>query len=326
MTGIGRRYFKPYFELGDTPNIVVDGAASSATRITLSHWPHSGTPDALKADTSAEIAFNYLASPDFHVDAKAVSNNHFDEDGLVGLYTLIEPDAALAKRDRLVAIAHAGDFTQARDHEIAKIAFALSAFSDPDRSPLDGSLFGQDYDQLCAALYQEMLPRLAEVVDHPERFQPLWRSEYQEFQATVSALADGLITIEEFPTVDLVQVTATDGYTGPLHRMAVNNLTARNRVLTVRGQFCEFRYRYESWVQYVSAPPAPRVELAALAEMLNAEETDGTVWQADPVSDIRPGLRPSGDGASTIPIEKVRDLTIAHLNAAPAAWDPYGGT
>jgi len=36
-----KRYFMAYDELGDTPNIVVDGAASKATEITLSHWPKS---------------------------------------------------------------------------------------------------------------------------------------------------------------------------------------------------------------------------------------------------------------------------------------------
>lgn len=60
------------------------------------------TPRALKADTAAEIVFNYLDCPEFHVDARAVSNNHFDEDGLIGLFSLIEPDAATGMRDLLI--------------------------------------------------------------------------------------------------------------------------------------------------------------------------------------------------------------------------------
>ena len=43
---------------------------------------------ALRADTSAEIVFNYLETPSLHVDVDAVSNNHFDEDGLIGIFTL----------------------------------------------------------------------------------------------------------------------------------------------------------------------------------------------------------------------------------------------
>ena len=38
------------------------------------------------ADTSTANVFNYLDRPDLHVPAEVVSNNHFDEDGLVGIY------------------------------------------------------------------------------------------------------------------------------------------------------------------------------------------------------------------------------------------------
>ena len=50
--------FVPYAEAADLPNIVVDGAAAAATVLTLSHWPKSGTPETLRADTSAEIVFS----------------------------------------------------------------------------------------------------------------------------------------------------------------------------------------------------------------------------------------------------------------------------
>ena len=50
----------------------------------LSHWPGIGSPTEFAADLSAEMAFEYLAAFDRHGDAVAVSNNHFDQDGLVG--------------------------------------------------------------------------------------------------------------------------------------------------------------------------------------------------------------------------------------------------
>lgn len=45
------RRFVPYKDLMGLPNIVVDGSGNSETLITLSHWPKSGSPHALKADT-----------------------------------------------------------------------------------------------------------------------------------------------------------------------------------------------------------------------------------------------------------------------------------
>ena len=50
--------FVPYHELNDsTPNIIVDGAAGPGTVLTLSHWPKSGTPEALKRDTFRRDCF-----------------------------------------------------------------------------------------------------------------------------------------------------------------------------------------------------------------------------------------------------------------------------
>ena len=86
--------FLPYEQLSAIPNIIVDGAARDSTVLTLSHWPHSPTPRELQRDTSAEIAFAYLDAPQFHVSAEAVSNNHFDEDGLIGIFTLVNPSVA----------------------------------------------------------------------------------------------------------------------------------------------------------------------------------------------------------------------------------------
>ena len=77
-----------YTEASAAPNVIVDGSATKNTVLTLSHWPKSGTPAHLKADTSAEIVFRYLDQSLMHADASVVSNNHYDEDGLVGIFTL----------------------------------------------------------------------------------------------------------------------------------------------------------------------------------------------------------------------------------------------
>ncbi len=80
--------------------------------------------------------------------------------------------------------------------------------------------------------------------------------------------------------------------------MAINGATERGAVLTLRGNHYELAYRYESWVQFRSRPVRPRVDLAPLAERLNAEEAEagGTArWVADtgigPHADARPGRR-----------------------------------
>src|SRR5262245_1226541 len=100
--------FVPYERLDDSPNIIVDGAAGRGTVLTLSHWPKSGTPVHLKRDTSAEIVYAYLDSPSSQVAADVVSNNHFDEDGLVGIFALIDRRAGDKYRELLLDTASAG--------------------------------------------------------------------------------------------------------------------------------------------------------------------------------------------------------------------------
>ena len=72
-----RHTYVPYAEAAGAPNIVIDGTPNDNTALPLSHWPRSGTPWALKADTSVEVVFNYLDSPAHHVAVAPVTNWRF---------------------------------------------------------------------------------------------------------------------------------------------------------------------------------------------------------------------------------------------------------
>ena len=313
--------FVPYDDLGRTPNIVVDGAAHEQTGLILSHWPGSGTPPPLLADTSTEIVFNYLERPEFHLAVEAVSNNHFDEDGLIGIYVLCAPDDALARRDLLIDVATAGDFAKFNDRRAARIAFTIDAYSTATASPLGRDFFGRPYPQLCGALYQALLPEVPGMLAHTEDYAELWRAEDALLDESERAVDAGDVVIEEAAEADLAVVRIADG--APCHRMSINNRTGCNRVLTVRGASYGFHFRYESWVQYASRRPPPRVDLAPLATRLTAMERGDARWHADAVDGIRPGLHMSGASESTIPADRLITLLSEHLRTAPPAWDPY---
>ena len=55
--------------------------------------------------------------------------------------------------------------------------------------------------------------------------------------------------------------------------MALHNAVQSFRTLLIQGRTYELQYRYESWVQYVSRTPLPRIDLAPLAERLSALES-----------------------------------------------------
>lgn len=297
-------------ELGGRPNIIVDGYPTEGTVLALSHWKGSGSPEELADDLSTQIAFRYLDRPDLAAQAEAVSNNHFDEDGLCGIFAVLHPEPAVERRDRLIQVASAGDFDTFTDREAARVAFALGAMMDEERSPLGDAFFGRPYPQVSAGLYEELLVRLPEMVDAPGRFRDLWEPEDAWLAHDEAGVASGAITIEEHPAIDLAVVRLPDQDTPlalddevnllGLHVSAVHNRTPLHRILAMRGNRYQLRYRYETWVRYVSAPTMPRVDLTPLAQELTAREAAGT-WIFEGVDNITPSLRLEGADGSAIP-------------------------
>jgi len=329
--------FVAYEQLGDTPNIIVDGAANPHTVLTLSHWPHSGTPAALLRDTSAEIAFAYLDDPGIQVGVDIVSNNHFDEDGLVAVFVLTRPQLAQAHRQLLIDVATAGDFGTYRERVAARIAFTISAYSHASSSPLPREIFALDSAPRTAALYQHMLPLLPALYTRPDEFRRYWYEEDQFLGHSEQLLSQGDITIEEDTNLDLAvirfpaimvptlgQQLAQQNPFG-CHSFAIHNHTRCNRLVLIQGGRIQFHYRYESWVQVASRRPLPRVDLAPLATELSSREPGNTRWVFDGVEQITPSLQLAGGGTSALGEEHFLQSLRKHLGEGKPAWNPYGG-
>ena len=113
ITG-GRRFeFVEGTYQGDVRAISCDGLVPG-TALDLTHWQGNHTSGCYKADTSTEIALNFVVSAEAQgawANALAV-NNHFDTDGVLSVWVLLETEAALARRELLIAAAEAGDFDE----------------------------------------------------------------------------------------------------------------------------------------------------------------------------------------------------------------------
>lgn len=292
-------------DLGGRPNVIVDGYGTDGTVLTLSHWPGAGTPEVLADDLSTQIAFRYLDHAELRVDAELASNNHFDEDGLCGIFAVTRPEAALAHRARIIDIASTGDFGIYRDREAARIAFALMAYADEDRSPMQ--IFDMPYPAQAAALYEELLGRLPEMLEDPDRYRSLWEDDDARLTRDEERIARGKVVIDELPDLDLAIVRALDGE--PVHEVAVNTATRWHRVLELFGTHFALRYRYETWVAFRSRPTVDRVPLEPLAAELTA--IDSVRWSAGSVDDITPRL--AHDGESALDEEVVLKRAVEHL-------------
>jgi hypothetical protein len=323
--------YAPYDDMAGAPNVIVDGSATAGTVLCLSHWPNTPALRGLEADLSAQMALAYLDRFDLHGSAELVSNNHFDQDGLISVYALVAPEAARARRDFLADIAGAGDFATYTARDAARVSMVISAFADADRSPFVIS----DDENRVQALYEEMLGRLPELIEHPERYRDLWAQEDATLTASERIVHSGAVRIEDDPELDLAVVfVPTDApdagghrfggrWAKGLHPMAINNATSRFALLTVRDRSYEFSYRYESWVQYRSSVPRLRVDLVPLAAELSAEEPGDAHWIFEGVAELSPRLFLQGASDSRIALDDFRARLAAYLRNAPPAWDPY---
>ena len=279
-------------ELDGVPNVIVDGLDNAATVLTLSHWPQSATPAALKADTSAEIVFNYLRSSEADAlkgDAEAISNNHFDIDGLMGIWSMLNPDAALDHADLIVAIAECGDFERWTGEHAAKAVCALHALQFMDSSPLHERLARiVDPDERTAFLYDEMLPFVRSLLRDIDSLEEFWRDEYERIAAGRRLFETGTAEVEERRELDLAVFTLPE----PVHPIALNERTACSRVVLMIDEFHYLlRYRYESWVEYQSREVPARIDLGPFADFLQTFEGNPGYWKADDVASIVPLLR-----------------------------------
>ena len=327
--------FLPYNDTSSIPNIIVDGTANEGTVLTLSHWRQSGTPEDLMADTSAEIVFKYLDSPRHRANADIVSNNHFDQDGLVGVFALIDSELALQHRDLLIDVAEAGDFGVFKDRTAARIVFTIAAFCDPKTSPLPEHIFKLRYPEHAAELYRDLLSRLGDMLTNLNNYRRLWQDEDSMLTESEGLLDSGTVTIEERPELDLAVIRIpedlaasevhrfTQRQWAPCHPFAVHNRTRCSRLAYVQGNRLEFQYRYESWVRMATLRPMLRVDLAPLAEELNREESLGAEWKFDGADRIAPRFERKGNSVSVHSPDSVIHSIEHYLHSAPPAWNPY---
>jgi hypothetical protein len=311
-----------YDELDGVPNIIVDGSPHADTMVTLSHWPNSPTPAVLRDDLSAQVAFNYLDHPELHVPAGAVSNNHFDQDGLMSVFVLEDPDRARSRREQVIDVARAGDFGTYENRDSVRIAWTIAHLEEeaPAQDP-----------------YARLLGRVTELLDHPERFFDYWAEEDAHLAASEAAIESGAVSIEEIEELDLAIVTVPEDWTArtvhrftisltqALHPSAINNATDRFRILYLHGGRYELQYRYETWVRYMTRRPPGRIDLGPLADDLTAEEPGAAQWIFDGVGGIAPALHLAGgpDAVSGISPERFRTRAIQALTTGVSAWDPY---
>jgi Family of unknown function (DUF6687) len=276
--------------LDNVRKLSIDGTVSNSVH--FSHWEGNHTPEAVKADTSTEIALNLVASPErerLTEGLELVTNNHFDTDGVLSVWTVLTGERALELREKLIAAAEAGDFSEysSADGVRASIVIQGSDAAIPGEdagSPLARHLAGgATTDE--AHSYELILPEVLRVLTRTDDYEFLWRDVWQRIETALESFARGESRVEEDAATGLSLVTLAPGLYGshgfsptrhnaPFTAISAN---ARGQVFLIalpmmKGWSYRLDYPYYSWAETVVRPPVERHDFAPLVARLNELE------------------------------------------------------
>jgi len=286
--------------LEDVPKLSMDGVVPNAVH--FSHWQGNETPAEVRADTSTEIALNLVASPlraELTRGIEIVTNNHFDTDGVLSVWTVLMGERALGLREQLIAAAESGDFSEYTNERAIRASLVIQGGDGaiPDAgvlSPLARDMAGgADVDE--ARAYELILPEVEKVLTRTDDYEHLWRDEWNKIERAVESFARGTSRVEEDAAAQLSVVTlapdlyGASGFKPTRHAAPYTAISkhARGEVYLITipmdgGYAYRVDYPYYSWAVTFTRPRIPRRDFTMLVTRLNELENDTQRrWQPD---------------------------------------------
>ena len=291
--------FEFYTEaLANVPKLSVDGTVDNS--IHFSHWQGNTTPAEVKADTSTEIALNLVASPNRAAltnGIELVTNNHFDTDGVLSVWTVLNGERALAYRDLLVSAAEAGDFSEYSSDDGVRLSIAIQGSdqaspNNDDGSPLARLLAGEEIDDDARA-YDLVLPEVERLLTNINDYESLWREGWERVTAAIESFERGESKVTEYSEISLITLAPAlfdgTGFSPTRHAAPYTAISkyARGKLFVVAiptgsGWFYRLDYPYYSWAETVVRPHVKHRDLSGALQLLNDKESNrGGRWQMD---------------------------------------------
>ena len=293
--------FEFYTEaLDNVPKLSVDGTVDNA--IHFSHWQGNTTPAEVKADTSTEIALNLVASPNraaLTQGIELVTNNHFDSDGVLSVWTVLTGERALAHRELLIAAAEAGDFSEHSSDDGVRVSIAIQGSdqaspNNDDGSPLARLLAGEEVDDDARA-YELVLPQVERLLTNINDYESLWRDGWQSVVAAIESFERGKSNVTEYSDSKISLITLAPelfdgaGFSPTRHAAPYTAISkfAKGELFLIAiptsgGWFYRLDYPYYSWAETVVRPRVQRRDLTSALQLLNAKEMNREGrWQSD---------------------------------------------
>jgi hypothetical protein len=285
------RFFTP--ELPQDRTLSVDGVMPS--RINLSHWPGNRTPVHLHADTSTEMALKLAAAPnrvEMLRGIEVVTNNHFDTDGLLSAWAVLNPALALERSEQLIAAAEVGDFEWSTTAEAVKFDITVMAFEDSERSPLAAEFQGTTEDEKYQLIYDRLLAELPGLLDDVEAYRSLWEEEFAFWEESMQEMKNGGTVLWEYPEIHLSVFQATRYLDKRVRFHYAGNWRVLTFVPEGDGWTYELEHQIFTWFETVTFPNSHsmRIDLEPLAAHLSELETGVGRWRFTGTDDLNSRL------------------------------------
>ncbi len=293
--------FKFYDEqLADVPKLSVDGTVDNA--IHFSHWKGNETPASLKADTSTEIALNLVAAPNREELTRGIdlaTNNHFDTDGVLSVWTVLTGERALDLREKLIAAAEAGDFSEMSTEDGVRASIAIQGSESPideeTGSPLARQIAGKPVNDDARA-YELVLPQVERVLTRTNDYESLWREPWNRIAAALDSFAKGTSRVVEDNEAKISLVTlapeifSSAGFKPTRHAAPFTAISkhAHGELFLIatpldHGWAYRIDYPYYSWAETIVRPRIERRDFTSLVTQLNeSEQSPIGLWRIDP--------------------------------------------
>ncbi len=292
-----KRKFIPFSDIKNQKAIVVDSTHPNG--FMLSHWRGAPTPPTVQDDTSAAIVLNAMRQQLPELELEFVTANHFDIDGFVGVWSLLNPELALDNEELLRQMALIGDFRELDlNHPLAGEALKLVCWINARERDLFYPPFGAEQlpepeVTLCPKKFKYFLREFTRVLKDPDWEKGFWEDEVADVLLGYRDMFKPTTKLTRHPELGLIIIETEK----PVHYYALFSRTKGFDIVLAcySDNRYELEYKYTTWVDLATRPTLPRLSMAPLTAQLNKIETSGHTWTYDAITDTGPLLRLDGD-------------------------------
>lgn len=287
-------------QVADPDLIVVD--CHYHRGLALAHLYEPRVPESVRSNTSTEAAIKAIEQG-LTLGRTAVTCNHWDIDGFLAAWALLNPENALEHRDLLISAAMLGDFREFDSgsdtgREALKLCCLLNAVESTQFCLPFGDLDDATIEyEVAQQKFAYFLPRLDAWMNDLDSVAAHWQDEYDRVMSDLNLIDSGAVRVDELTEIGLSIIRTPR----PLHYYAICSRINGGAMLTILEDkpYAEFEYRYETRVGRIDKKTIERKDLSGIARQLSTlESAEGIHWVFDNILLGGPMLRPEAIEAS----------------------------